>query len=221
MQLTKPNIRTAIRYTWLDVLDWFDRHNTNLIGLSVAGVLTIVLVGTIARTNTAPAVVPALASTPSLPVIVIRKEVAPAPAPEMAAPDMALRQELEQLRQRVQELEAQQAAPAAPVEQPAPVVIYQAVESAPEMPAPAPAYAPLPSYQVDSAPPANEPPAQAPEQVPAPAQAPEQAQPTAAPTEAPKAGIFFQQTKTQIELQALAWEMEHCINPDDPTTCHQ
>lgn len=96
---------------------------------------------------------------------------------------------------RVSELGANLAnlAPQAPQLQPA----YQQ--------APAPAYQPEPQYQTSNQPEAPQQPAEQPAAAPMVAAPVPQAQ----PTEAPKAGIFFQQTPTQIELQRLAYCYEH------------
>jgi hypothetical protein len=83
MQLTNRTIRTTIRYSYLDLLDWFDRQNANVIGLLIAALLGMGLVGTIVQLRSAPSMAPA--PTPVLPVIVIQKEVAPAPAQQVVA----------------------------------------------------------------------------------------------------------------------------------------
>ena len=83
MQLTKQTIRTAIRWRYLDLLDWFDRQNPNLVGLLIAALLGAGLVGTIVQIRSAPsaAAVPT-ASLPG-PIIII---ATPAPAVPLVAP---------------------------------------------------------------------------------------------------------------------------------------
>src|SRR5258707_743638 len=82
MQATKPNIRTAIRYTWLDLLDWFEHQNANLIGLLITALLSIGLITTIVQLRS---VAPA---APVDPIIII----APPPLPAMAVPTAQVQQ---------------------------------------------------------------------------------------------------------------------------------
>jgi hypothetical protein len=175
--------------------------------LTFALVAIVALVGRI-RSEAPPAMAvptPALAQQP---LIVIQKEVAPAPQP---TPDPALYAELAALRARVAELEARPA--------PQPEVVY--VEAAPVyVEAPAPAYAPGQPYQV-----ANEPPP-APEPPPQPERQPVAAPVVAAPPAAPQQQTvevnekdFFPNTAVQRALWAEAWRQEHCIGSGASERC--
>jgi hypothetical protein len=83
MQVTKQNIRTAIRWRYLDLLDWFDRQNANLVGLLIAALLGAGLVGTIARMRSAPSV--AAVPTPGLIILIATSPavIVPTAAPQV------------------------------------------------------------------------------------------------------------------------------------------
>lgn len=100
------------------------------------------IIAALGRIHTAPATV--ATATPALPIVVIQKEQAPTATPMLApTPDLALQQEVQELRDRVAELEA--AAPEPAVIEPAPQVIYVAVAT------PEPAYEPVSAPLEDEA----------------------------------------------------------------------
>lgn len=236
MQQTKTtmHLRLPARPRWLDQIPAPLLASMLILGIA-AGISTI--------NHRAPTVAPA--PTPALPLIIIQKEPAaapaqqvvyqPAPAPArmvvaFGGPDMATvlgpipapalgeitgrwgdewvstMHDGATVWIRVSELGASlvNLAPAAPQLQPA----YQQ--------APAPAYVPQPSYQVDNAPQAPEPPAEQPAAAPVVAAPVPQAQ----PTEPPSAGALFQQDAVQIALQKEAWRQEHCFGSGAAEVCH-
>lgn len=106
---------------------WFDLPVPAAAGIIIFAIYLIV--GLVWQLRSAPGAVavptpalPVIALATSAPIIVIQKETPPTPAPP--TPDQQVYQELEQLRARVVDLEAQQAA-APPIVEQQPVIVYQ------------------------------------------------------------------------------------------------
>lgn len=123
--MTTTNLHTPRRH-------WFDLPVPVAAGITIFALYLIV--GLVWQLRSAPRVaavptpsLPVITFTTSAPIIVIQKETPPTPAPP--TPDQQVYQELEQLRARVVDLEAQQAA-APPIVVNQPVIVYQPADLA-------------------------------------------------------------------------------------------
>lgn len=137
--------KTTIHLSLPQAARWLDR--LAIAPAFLIAILVVVVAGAISgvdhlRGAAAATAVPTPA-LPRAPLIVIQKEAPPLPTAQPAAPtpDQQLRQEVELLRQRVAELEQQQAAPPA-VDQVAPAAAAVEVEAVPTPAAPPPTLAP-------------------------------------------------------------------------------